>query len=222
MQAMSTELDDIGAAGKREAAKLRTRKKLLEAVRELTAEGADLSIATAARRAGIGVATAYRYYSDLDSLRRDAALDLRLDEERALFLEEYRRRIAAVGDPEERLVIAQRQIFDQVGQEELDYRMFIAKAQESHVRARARHETPVPRGGRRLAMIETALEPVRRDWSDSAYRALVLSLILVFGPEPWLTLRDYGRAEASSAAEAGESALRDLYRAHLARRDGGA
>ncbi|MCR8725954.1 hypothetical protein [Frigidibacter sp. ROC022] len=202
---------------KRQAAKLRTQKSLLAAVREMTAEGAPLSIAAAARRAGIGVATAYRYYSDLDTLRSDAALDLRMDEGQPDFLAEFERRVAGISDPEERLVIAQRQMIGFVEGNDLDYRMFIAKAQEQHVREAAQGVRTVPKGGRRLMMIRAALSEVEADWPEDLYRDLVRSLLLITGPEPWLILRDYGNLAPDEVHAVNEQAVRDLYRAHFAR-----
>lgn len=183
----------------------------------MTAEGAHLSIAAAAQRAGIGVATAYRYYSDLDTLRSDAALDLRMDEGQSDFLVEFERRAKAVTDPEERLVIAQRQMMGFVEVNDLDYRMFVAKAQEQHVRDAARGARPVARGGRRVLMIDAALAELRAEWPEAPYRDLVLALLLVTGPEPWLTLRDYGHLPPEAVRATNERALRDLFRAHLAR-----
>lgn len=191
---------------------------MLAAVREMTAEGAQLSIAAAARRAGIGVATAYRYYSDLDTLRSDAALDLRMDEGQSDFLAEFERRAKGVTDPEERLVIAQSQMMGFVEVNDLDCRMFIAKAQEQHVRDAARGVRPEPRGGRRGMMIDAALAGLRPDWPEPQYRDLVRALLLVTGPEPWLTLRDYANLPPEEVRAVNERVLRDLFQAHLARR----
>jgi AcrR family transcriptional regulator len=53
------------------------------AVVELLSEGADLNIPLVARRAGVAGRSVYRYYGDLDSAVRDAAIS-RLDEALAL------------------------------------------------------------------------------------------------------------------------------------------
>lgn len=216
---MSRNDGDSGKPGlsRRQAAKLETQRKLLRAVREMTAEGAEISVAAAARRAGIGVATAYRYYSDVDALRSDAALELRLNESGPDFLETYRRKVQRLADPLERLLTAQRQMLEEVAASELDFRMFLAKAQEKRVAAMARGEDVAPSGTRRLAMIEEALAPVREDWDNGALRDLVLALMQVTGPEAWLTLRDDAGLNVKEATRANEAALRDIYRSHSSR-----
>lgn len=199
---------------RRQAAKLETQRKLLRAVREMTAEGAEISVAAAARRAGIGVATAYRYYSDVDALRSDAALELRLDETGADFLETYRKKVQRLSDPLERLLVAQRQMLEEVSSNELDFRMYLAKSQEKRVAAMAKGEPLAAQGTRRITMIEEALAPVRDLWSPAAWRDLVVALLQVTGPEAWLTLRDDAGLTSRDAVRANEAALRDIYLSH--------
>lgn len=201
---------------RRQAAKLRTQQRLLAAARQMTAAGEEVSVAKAAQRAGISTATAYRYYSDVPTLLSDAALDLRMDEGQDDFIVEFEKRTIGVTDPLERLLIAQKQMAGFTAENETDYRLFMAKAQEQYVRDAAKGR-PVARGGRRLMMIEAALKSLKPQMSSSAYRDLVVAVMMLTGPEPYFVLTDYAGLKGEALHAVNAQALRDLYNAHMAR-----
>ena len=88
--------------GGRANQKERTRQALLAATRTLLADGQAPTIARAAERALVSEATAYRYYSDVQNLLRDAfqwpGLDGLLSELRAIPTVEARARRRRRGD----------------------------------------------------------------------------------------------------------------------------
>jgi len=59
------------AAGGRANQKIRTRRAIVDACRELVRSGADVTMPEVARRALVSEATAYRYFPDLVSLLRE-------------------------------------------------------------------------------------------------------------------------------------------------------
>jgi AcrR family transcriptional regulator len=200
----------------RQAAKMKTRQRLQTAARALAARGEEMSVARVAHEAGISTATAYRYYSDMPSLLSDAALSLKMDEGRSEFLAEYEAKIEGVSDPLERLLIAQRQIVRDTAEHECDYRLYYAKAQERHVRETAQGRAPA-RGGRRQMMIEAALRGLKARMAAPRYRDLVVALMLVMGPEPYLTLTDYAGISGRELEDTNDRVLRDVYAAHVGR-----
>ena len=204
------------SVSKRQLKKTETQKKLLAAARSLVTEGNKPSIADAARRAGLSVATAYRYYSDPEQLRSDAALELDLAEGKIDFLAEFETRVEGVTDPVARLLVAQRQMMSFVMRNETAYRHFMA---QGHLRIASLPdaEKPIPAGGRRIILIEAALAPIRDQFSAKAWAAYVQALMLVTGPEPYFTLHDYAQLGDADIFEVTEQAIRDVSACHFRR-----
>lgn len=147
------------------------------------------SIAEVAKEAKVSIATAYRYYSDPQRLQTDAALDMSLDQGQPDFVEMFNTATAGVTDPLERLLIAQRHMMNNTIANEAAYRLFVAKGHEEIVRnGMNRHKQAA--GGRRVLMIEAALQDIRSKVTDKAWLDLVHGLMIVMGPEPFFVLKD--------------------------------
>ncbi len=202
------------SVSKRQINKAETQKQLLAAARAILGEGGKLSVAGAAKRAGLSVATGYRYYSDVNRLKSDAALELGLSEGKTDYLAEFRSRVEGIADPVERLLAAQRQMMGFVIRNEMPYRHFIAQG-HLKVAATAPGEKPVPAGGRRMTLIEAALEPVRDKFGGKEWAACVQALMLVTGPEPFFILRDFAKLDDASIFTVTEQTIRDVAAAHL-------
>lgn len=209
--------EDASVASRRQLKKMETQQSLLQAARDLFAEGGKLTIAAAADRAGISVATAYRYYSDPDKMRRDAALNDKFGPDPEDFLTRFEAQCSEVCDPLERVLVAQRMMFDFVVETENEYRMFIASSHE-HLIREAEEGGRVPSGGRRILLLEAALTPLKDRLSEDEFCELVYRLMLVSGPEPYFVLRDFTSHPTDEIWRLNEAAIRSIYRDFLAER----
>ena len=205
----------LEVGGLRAAQKQRTQQKLLAAARAMMERGDPVTVASAAAEAGVSVATAYRYYSEAETLRTDAALDSKMGPQ-VDFFAEFQTRAEGVKDPRERLAIAQRQMLDFVISNASAYRLFMAKALEQRLRDR----DSVPshtRGGRRRQILESALADLAGPMGAPAWVELVLALMTVTGPEPYYTLHDYGRLAEDEIRRISEQTALDVLNAHMQR-----
>jgi AcrR family transcriptional regulator len=136
-----------GAAG-RANQKARTRKAILDACRELTRSGAEITMPQVARAALVSEATAYRYFPDMVSLLQEALVGLWPDAAQALAP------VAGSADPVERVAFA------------CEYLMRGVHAYQGSVRAMISHTIAAParsqaRPGVRFDLIDYALAPFR-------------------------------------------------------------
>ncbi|HEX2526004.1 MAG TPA: TetR/AcrR family transcriptional regulator [Geminicoccus sp.] len=161
----------------RVAQKQRTRQALLQAARELLAEGRQPTVPEAADRAGISRATAYRYFSRPEEMAQEAVLDAvavefeRIDLDIARFSEPVRRAehvVAAVL----KMVLAREELF----------RTFLSLS--------AAGERAGQRGGRRIRWLREALAPVQGDLPPKAFERLLHGLALTCGIETIVVLKD--------------------------------
>lgn len=196
---------------------MENRFKLHQATRELYAEGAKLTISAAAERAGISVATAYRYYSDPEDLRRSATLDRAFSPENTNAVENYRQSIQGVADPLERLLEAQRQMLNFVMRTELEYRMFVATSHEVIVRS-GLTDKKIPAGGRRILLIEEAIDPLREELSEDEFSTLVYQLMMVTAHDPYFILSDFADLDVDEITSQNFTAIRAIYTQFMANR----
>jgi AcrR family transcriptional regulator len=166
--------------GGRANQKERTRQALLAATRTLLADGQAPTIARAAQRALVSEATAYRYYSDVQNLLRDAfqwpGLDGLLSELRAIPTVEARARRAA--EAMTRLVLAR----------QAQIRALIAM---SYAPGGA-EKGSATRPAFRLPLIDAVLEPAADRLDAGERRRLQFALSAVIGAEAVLSLKDAG------------------------------
>jgi AcrR family transcriptional regulator len=164
--------------------KERTRQALLAATRALLADGEAPTIARVAEQALISEATAYRYYSDLPSLLRDALavrwpqLDGVLSELRAIPAAETRAQHAA--EAMARNVLAK----------EADIRALITLSYAPRP-DKAEPSGPL-RPSFRVALIEAVLEPLAPRLGAADRRQLQRALSVVIAAEAVLSLKDAG------------------------------
>lgn len=177
--------------------------------------GETVTVPAVAREAGVSVATAYRYYSEAETLRIEAGLELEMGPS-GDFVTMMKDRVADIASVAERAIIAHRIMVEFVRRNDASYRLFIAKGHEQLVRDRKALKSP-PRGGRRIPLMDLAIEPLRAALGPERATALRTALISATGPEPYFVLTDVARMADGETDAVTETVIRDLVAAHLAR-----
>jgi AcrR family transcriptional regulator len=160
--------------------KLKTREALVSKANELLKKGGLNSIEQVAKDAGISKATAYRYFTNLQSLKREAALQLKAESPANLFAD------LAPDDLSGRLNRLINYHFHLFIENEDEFRLFLGSVITESVTNRDVNQ----RAGRRVAMIREALQPLIGSISKPEFDHLVNSLCLVFGIESITILKD--------------------------------
>lgn len=176
--------------------KLRTRKALLQAARELLEQSQPVTVAKAAQLATISPATAYRYFSDAGSLVSEAMLDLQFEPSDDLF--------ASAPSLRDRVLAVHRHLFAFTRRNEAAYRLYFAKTLRDWMEGGPPERARL-RGARRIPLYRQALEPVQKHLSPNQLTDLVNQLSAASGLEIYVALKDVCRlddGEADRAAEA--------------------
>jgi AcrR family transcriptional regulator len=169
-----------GASGERqgrERQKERTRRAIVDAARELTRSGAEVTMPRVAERAMVSEATMYRYFPDLTSLIQESLAGLWPEPAAALAPVEMSE------DPAERVAFACEHLLRGV------------HAYEGSVRAAISHTITAPgavsaRPGLRFGLIDYALAPFAASLAPAAMTRLKLDLAVVVSAEAFFTLTD--------------------------------
>jgi AcrR family transcriptional regulator len=166
--------------------KSRTRQALVEATRELLAEGLTPQVEDAAERAGISRTTAYRYFPNQRSLLLAAQPQIQPD---TLLPAD------APADPKARLDVFMaaftRYNFDWEPQLRTALRLSLEPAASK----------PVLRRGRAIGWIEDALAPLRDSHPDTDVRQLAIAIRSAAGIESLIWLLDIAGLTRAEAAE---------------------
>jgi AcrR family transcriptional regulator len=170
----------------RTSQKARTRRDLLAAARRVLDRGETFSVNAVADEAAISRATAYRYFSDPDTLMLEAVLDGQFATPEHV--------VGDIEDVRERVHRVQQYLFQATREAEARFRLFLARALETSVTKDTKAGREV-RAGRRLPMYEHALAPVRPFMTDAEFDFLVLSLSAASGLEVYLALKDVCRVD---------------------------
>jgi AcrR family transcriptional regulator len=162
------------------AQKLKTREALVGKANELLKKGSLVSIEHIARQAGISKATAYRYFTSLDALKREASLQLKAEKPEILFAD------IRAGDLPGRLKRLIDYHYHLFLENEDEFRLFLGSVITESVSDRTVNQ----RGGRRIAMIREALEPLKGKCKKTEIDHMINALSLVFGIESIIILKD--------------------------------
>jgi AcrR family transcriptional regulator len=182
----------------------RTRKALVEAARQLLAEGVSPTVEQAADRAEISRTTAYRYFANQRELvvatfpQTEASSLLGAD---------------PPSDPLARLEIATDAITNQVLEHESALRAQLRLSLEPQ--PPDREELPY-RQGRAIGWLEDALEPLRGRLSERELRRLVLAIRATIGIEALVWLTDVAGLSREEAVDIMRSSARTLASAGIA------
>jgi AcrR family transcriptional regulator len=161
----------------RERQKERTRRAIVDAARELTRSGVEVTMPRVAERALVSEATMYRYFPDLTSLIQETLAGLWPDPATALAP------VETSEDPAERVAFACEHLLRGV------------HAYEGSVRAAISHTITAPdtanaRPGLRFGLIGHALAPFAASLAPAAMTRLKLDLAVVVSAEAFFTLTD--------------------------------
>jgi AcrR family transcriptional regulator len=184
--------------------KARTRAALLDAARQLLAEGASPTVERAADRAQVSRTTAYRYFPNHRSLIAATYPDL---DSPSLLGEN------PPSDATSRLELVMRRITEQLIAHEPELRAQLRLALEPKTNPK---ETLVLRQGRAITWIEDALAPLRDQLPLRELRTLVLAIRATTGIEAFVWLTDVGGAPPDEAVEIMRSSARTLLRSAIA------
>lgn len=194
-------MGDAGSSG-RVNQKARTRKAIIDACRELTRSGAEITMPQVARAALVSEATAYRYFPDLVSLIQEALVGLWPPPEQALAP------VAGSADPAERVAFA------------CEYLMRGVHAYQGSVRAMIAHTVATPahakaRPGIRFGLIDHALAPFEQAGAPvtlppDAMTRLKQQLAVVVSAEALFVLTDLCGLAADEAIASAARAARTL------------
>ena len=160
----------------------RTRLAIVEAAARIIAAGHQPTVAEAADAALVSRATAYRYFRSQRALLVDAALQV-IHHDLRPSLEEV-----PAGDAVARFDKVCSAIFELVVANEDLMRTMLQVTQEEWLANR--ESQPALRQGRRLELIEAALQPLRSKVPSGELERLIHALATLVGVESFVVLRD--------------------------------
>jgi AcrR family transcriptional regulator len=169
--------------------KSQTRKDLLRAASRLMKDGNCPTFEDVAEEALVSRATAYRYFSGLEALLVEAALDVAMPDAEALFAGEDPADVVA------RLRRVHRAVHDMLDANEPALRtMLIHSLQQaldgSTVQARQNRRTP---------LIEAALAPAKDAFAPPSLDRLIKALALIIGTESMVAFKDVVQIDNAEA-----------------------
>ena len=179
--------------------KLQTRDALIDATRQLIAEGLTPTVEDAAAQAGISRTTAYRYFSNQRAILIAAHPEI----ERKSLLGANASR-----DPAERLGAVLDEFFRITLETEPQLRMALRLSLD---RGPAPNDNSLRRG-RAVGWIEDALAPLLGKLSKQEIRRLALGIRSAAGIEALVWLTDVGRLSRAQAVEIMRSSALALFR----------
>ncbi len=164
----------------------RTRAALVQAAAQIAAEGGSPTVSEAADRAGVGRATAYRYFATNDLLMTEGVLDQIAQRSVAVSLPK------GAATPED----AAEALVDRVLRFVLENRKLFRQLVKLSVDALGQK-----RGGRRLVWAREVLVPFADQLCPGALDDLVPQMALLLGPETMIALQDVaGQDDARTIA----------------------
>ncbi len=187
--------------------KLRTRQALLEAARELVAQGKAPTVAATADAATVSRATAYRYFPTQEALLVEVPLDEAAPTVQSLFPDE-----SAPQDAENRAALVQNALYDLARDHEAEFRLFLRSSLLRALEDPDGSGDPF-RGARRSVLLDTALEPLAHELPAEEISRLKTALSMLVGVESMIVLHDVLCLDHDQARAAGERAVREMVRA---------
>ena len=183
--------------------KSRTRKDLLRAAARLMKEGRNPGLEEIAEEALVSRATAYRYFSGVEALLVEAALDVAMPDE-AFFAGD------ASEDVVDRLLRADAAVAGVILENEAALRAMLV-----HSLQRDAGEALPVRQNRRTPLIEQALAPAREKLTAAEFILLARALALVIGTESMIAFKDVLAIREEEAAAVRAWMIRALVAAAL-------
>ena len=183
--------------------KARTRKALIDAARQLLAEGVTPTVERTADRAEVSRATAFRYFANQRALL--VATYPQLEETSLLGS-------AAEEDPIVRLEAVTEELARQILEYEQELRTHLRLSLEP---ATTQSEGLPLRQGRAIGWIDNALRPLNDRIPPRDLRRLVLAIRATLGIESMVWLTDVGGVSREQAVDIMRSSARTLLRSAI-------
>ncbi len=183
--------------------KARTRKALIDAARQLLAEGVTPTVERTADRAEVSRATAFRYFPNQRALL--VATYPQLEEPSLLGS-------AAEEDPMARLEV----VTEELGRQILEYEQELRAHLRLSLEPTATESDELPlRQGRAIGWIDDALRPLHDRIPARDLRRLVLAIRATLGIEAMVWLTDVGGVSREQAVDIMRSSARTLLRSAI-------
>jgi AcrR family transcriptional regulator len=185
----------------------RTRGAIIDAATRLLDDGKTPSMAEVAAEAEVARRTVYLYFSTVEQLLTDAVLGQisRSDVDKEL------EALEGLDDVEKRVALAVRAVQSNALRTEHLGRTIMRLARPPQ----DDQGTTPPRGYRRVAWIELALEPARGRLGSESFEQLVSALTLLVGWEAAIVLRDVRGLSVDDSVEISVRSARTLVRTAL-------
>jgi AcrR family transcriptional regulator len=183
--------------------KARTRAAMIDAARQMLAEGQDLSVEAAAARAGVSRATAYRYFAN----RRDLVVAAHPEIAATSLLPDD-----ATDDPAARVIAVAQAIMRLT----IDWEPELRAALRLSLEPRGADHDLELRKARRITWFEDALAPARARLGGERTNRLAIALAAAVGIEPYIWLTDMAGLRPDDAADLLCSTAEALIRTRLA------
>lgn len=166
--------------------KRRTRAAIVEAAKNLLAQGVTPTVPQAAEAALVSRTTAYRYFPTQESLLIEVAVNVDVDDIEQLVNSPVNR-----SDSLARTIDVLDALNQHAFMAETEYRTALRLYLDLWLAASAEgDDAPIVREGRRRRWIEQTLTPLRTDVDDHDWRRLLAALCLLAGGEAVVVLRD--------------------------------
>lgn len=186
--------------------KRRTRQALLDAGARLLSEGRSPSLAEVAEAAFVSRTTAYRYFPSIEALLGEAFFEQAIPTAEQLFA-------GPVEEPLERVLRVEERLNEILFAQEVSTHVVVRNTIDAWL-ASAPDDRPV-RPGRRLHLVDAALEPLADELEPKVLRRLRHALALAIGTEAVLVTRDVCGLEVDEAREVTRWACEALVRQAL-------
>jgi AcrR family transcriptional regulator len=183
----------------------RTRKDLLQAAARLVTQGRTPTLDEVAEEALVSRATAYRYFTNIEALLVEAAVDVATPEPGELFRDDASRDAVA------RLERVDTALHDMILANEPLLRTVLAHAIQQD--AQSDEAGPPRRQNRRTPLIEAAIAPARDEFRPADMKFLMKALALILGPEAIIVFKDVLQLDDADARKVKRWAIRALVEA---------
>jgi AcrR family transcriptional regulator len=186
--------------------KRRTRQALLDAGTRLLAQGRSPSLAEVAEEALVSRTTAYRYFPSIEALLREAFFEQEIPTAEQLFAE-------PLEEPVERVLRVEEKLNEILFAQEVSTHLVVRNTIDAWL-ASAPGDRPV-RPGRRLHLLDAALEPLAAKLEPKTLHRLRNALALTIGTEAVLATRDVCGLDVDEARQVTRWASEALVRQSL-------
>ncbi len=186
--------------------KRRTRQALLGAGTRLLAEGRTPSLGEVAEEALVSRTTAYRYFPSIEALIEEAFFEREIPTPEDLFAD-------GVADPLERVLRVERGLNDILFGNEVSTHVVVRNIVDAWLASAS--EDRALRPGRRVPLLDAALEPATAALGPDNLRRLRNALAMIIGTEAVLVTRDVCGLDSGEAREVTRWAAEALVRQAL-------